>query len=528
MHTSRHLLGQVRRALRAAIALSAGISALLLAVPLFALHVFETLLPAASMELLAILGSMTAVAVAVAIVLHNARELVLLRAALWLDHTLGQWLIESASVRRASVTELRREADAVATLRSAIAEGRLWPVLEFPSAAAACGIVALIDPILGAAVAGLIGTLGLTIVAGCWHGTATDAAVADARLRAAGWFDSIARNDTRASGAARQWGLRNGLHVARAYALGRRLVLIRSLAWGVSIAGIVAVLWLGAYLLVAGRLAPGPLVATATLIAFALVPLVRLAGSLDRVIAARRAWATLKALLVAPAVTTPSSGRIVFENAAWIYPGSRPTVLSGVTLAIESGESIGIVGPAGAGKSALAAMIAAAAGQAETGYVPDTPDLHEGSVRDNIACFDPNLASGAGPAAELAGVHEVIAGLPNGFDTEVGEDGRALPMRARRAVALARALCGSPKVVVLDEPELGLDKLGIERLLAVFDRLRADGVSLVIATAEPRLLRATGRVVMLTSGRIAAVLPSEQVIWDATYHQAPNRLRQVA
>ncbi len=528
MHTARQLLRQVRRALRAAMALSAGISALMLAVPLFALHMFETVLPAASIELLVILGGMTAAAVAVAIVLHYARELVLLRAALWLDHVLGQWLLENASTRRVSATELRRQSDAVATLRGAIAEGRLWPVFELPVAAVACCIVALIDPMLGVAMAGLVGVLGILIGAGSRNGSSADAEVAGARQRAAGWLDAVARTGARTSGTARQWALRNGPHVARAYAFGRRLVLVRSLAWGLSIAGIVAVLGLGAYLVIAGRLAPGALVAAAMLMALAMAPLVRLAGGLDRVIAARRAWATLNAMAAAPAVVATSSGRIVFDNAAWTYPGGRTSVLSGITLAIAPGESIGIIGPAGVGKSALAAMIAGAAGDAETGYVPDTPDLLEGSVRDNIAGFDPRLAANAVRAAERAGVDDVIAALTDGYDTQAGEDGRALPMRARRAVAFARALCGNPKVVVLDEPELGLDEAGVNRLLAVFDRLRADGVSLVIATGEPRLLPMTGRVVLLAAGRITAVLPSEQVVGDAPSKQAPNHLRQVA
>ncbi len=528
MHTARQLLRQVRRALRAAMALSAGISTLMLAVPLFALHVFETVLPAASIELLAILGGMTAAAVAVAIVLHHARELVLLRAALWLDHVLGQSLIESASFRRAGTNDLRREADAVATLRGAIAEGRLWTVFELPFAAVACGIVALFDPMLGAAMAGLFGMLVILIAAGSWNGSFRDAEVADAHRRASGWLDAVTRNGARTIGTARQWALRNGPHVARAYAFGRRLVLVRSLAWGLSIAGIVAILGFGAYLVVAGRLTPGALVAAAMLMAMAMAPLVRLATNLDRVIAARRAWATLEAMSAAPAVAAPSSNRIVFDNAAWTYPGGRTAVLSGISLAIAPGESLGIIGPVGAGKSALAAMIAGAAGHAEAGYMPDTPDLLEGSVRDNIAGFDPRLAAGAVRAAERAGVHDVIAALPDGYDTEAGEDGRALLMRARRAVAFARALCGHPNVIVLDEPELGLDEAGIKRLLTVFDRLRADGVSLVIATGEPRLLRTTDRVVILAAGRIAAELPSAQVVGNAPINWALNHPRQVA
>ena len=140
------------------------------------------------------------------------------------------------------------------------------------------------------------------------------------------------------------------------------------------------------------------------------------------------------------------------------------------------------------------------------------PRLLAGSVLDNIAGFAAQGAeAGAARAAFLAGVHEMLAALPDGYETDVGEDGSALPVRVRRAVALARALHGNPRVVVLDEPELRLDEAGLGGLIRTLENLRRNGTSLVIATNEPRLLQLTDNIVLLSNGAVEAVLPSRQI-----------------
>lgn len=203
-----------------------------------------------------------------------------------------------------------------------------------------------------------------------------------------------------------------------------------------------------------------------------------------------------------------------------------------MTLSIVPGECIGVIGPRSSGKSSLLATIAgelsprsgkAAIGssaiaphqrQSERraiGYLPDTPCLLAGTVAENISGFQTFLQEHVVAAAVKAGAHEMISSLPQGYATEVGDGGNGIPMRARRAIALARALYGNPVAVVLDEPELGLDATERSRLVGHLDAIRRDGKTLVIATGDPSLLRLTDRIALMANGTIEGVLPSQQV-----------------
>lgn len=110
-----------------------------------------------------------------------------------------------------------------------------------------------------------------------------------------------------------------------------------------------------------------------------------------------------------------------------------------------------------------------------------------------------------------AGVHETVQSLASAYDTPVGVQGSALALRERRAVALARAVHGEPKVIVLDEPEIGLDGASLRRLLGVLKDLKSEGVSLVIATQDPRLLALADSVLVLNQGAVQAFGPAEDV-----------------
>ena len=207
--------------------------------------------------------------------------------------------------------------------------------------------------------------------------------------------------------------------------------------------------------------------------------------------------------------------------------------MRGVSLNLAPGECLGIVGPNGAGKSTLAVRIAGAIlptsgaadldgipiakwqrgdGDPPVGYFPDDPLLIEGSIHENIARFgDASLISVA-QAAMRAGVHETLHSLQSGYDTPVGPGGSGLALRERRAVALARAIHGSPRLVVLDEPEIGLDGVSVRRLIKVLEDLKAEGIGFAIATQDPRLLALTDKiVVVLNNGAVQTQGPSAEL-----------------
>ncbi len=117
-------------------------------------------------------------------------------------------------------------------------------------------------------------------------------------------------------------------------------------------------------------------------------------------------------------------------------------------------------------------------------------------------------------AAMRAGVHDILQTLQQGYDTEVGPQGCFLALRERRAVAFARALAGTPRFLVLDEPEAGLDGSGMKRLMQVLATLKAEGLSLVIATQDPRLLALTDKVVVLNQGTVQVENEAQTFIRD--------------
>jgi ATP-binding cassette subfamily C exporter for protease/lipase len=145
------------------------------------------------------------------------------------------------------------------------------------------------------------------------------------------------------------------------------------------------------------------------------------------------------------------------------------------------------------------------------GFMADEPSLIEGTVAENIARFGESSLLSVANSAIKAGVHETLQGLASGYDTPVGPNGSGLALRERRAVALARAMHGGPRIVVLDEPEIGLDGSSLRRLMAVLKEAKAGGTSLVIATQDPRLLSLCDDLLVLDMGSLRAFGPSTEV-----------------
>ena len=264
-----------------------------------------------------------------------------------------------------------------------------------------------------------------------------------------------------------------------------------------------------------------------------------LVGSVKATQAAFAAYRRLKSLpsdAIVPRITNGETGFIgdlTFTDVSYYHPGRKTPALRSLNFTLAAGESLGIVGPNGAGKSTLAGLIAGALvpttgvadldgipvakwqrgdGMPPVGYMPDEPALIEGSVHDNIARFADHSLVSVARAAMRAGVHETLQGLASAYDTPVGPHGSGLALRERRAVALARAVHGAPKIIVLDEPEIGLDGASLRRLIGVLEDLKAEGIGLVIATQDPRLLALAGNIIVLNQGTIQTFGEAQDVL----------------
>lgn len=270
-----------------------------------------------------------------------------------------------------------------------------------------------------------------------------------------------------------------------------------------------------------------------------LAPLVQILGQWRQVVQVREAWQRLDRLLsTVPArpQTMPlpaPHGALQLDGVSAGAPAGPAQLLRGISLALNPGESLAVVGASGAGKSTLARLLVGlwptsqgkvrldgvdvhTWNKAELGpwigYLPQSVDLFEGSLAENIARFGPPDAAAVQAAARLVGLHEHITALPQGYDSPVGPEGVLLSGGQRQRVGLARALYGNPRLVVLDEPNASLDEQGDAALALALQTLKARGATVVVITLRTSVLHLLDKMLVLRDGQAQAFGPRQELL----------------
>lgn len=299
-------------------------------------------------------------------------------------------------------------------------------------------------------------------------------------------------------------------------------------------------LGLGGWLALDNTISPGMMIAGSILLGRALSPVEQVTGVWKSVKESRLAYQRLTALLAAhpqppqKLVLPVPQGNLSVSVMQAGYPGCDTPQLHNLHFSLPAGEVLGIIGPSGAGKSVLAKLLAGLwpatrgavrLGGAELcqqdkavsgkyiGYLPQEIALFPGTIADNIARFGPD----ADPehiirAAQLAQVHELILQLPQGYETLTGADGTGLSGGQRQRIALARALYGSPVLLILDEPDAALDDAGLSALLSAINTLKKQGKTIVLITHHKPLLSVTDKLLLLSGGRMQLFGRTDKVI----------------
>jgi ATP-binding cassette subfamily C protein len=318
-----------------------------------------------------------------------------------------------------------------------------------------------------------------------------------------------------------------------------------------------AVLAVGAYLVINQLATGGIIIAGSILSARALAPVDLAIANWKGFVGARQSWQRLTRLLAAlpplvvPMALQPPQKSLLVEGITVAPPGSDRIVVQDASFSLQAGHGLGIIGPSGSGKSSLARMLigvwqpvrgrirldGASLDQwppdilgASIGYVPQDVELMAGTVAQNIARFaTPVDANMVISAATAAGVHELIVGLPDGYETQVGEGGTALSAGQAQRVALARALYGDPFLVVLDEPNSNLDSEGDEALSRAIMGVRARGGIVIVVAHRPSAIASVDQLIMMHQGRVQAFGPKEEVLARVVQreHTAPRPLKIV-
>lgn len=299
------------------------------------------------------------------------------------------------------------------------------------------------------------------------------------------------------------------------------------------------ILGLGAYLVIEREITPGLMIAGSILLGRALAPIDMMIANWRGFVSARGQYQRLRDILLkipAPPLRMElpaPQGAIQFDAAQITPPGAKAPVLKGVSLTIEQGDLLGVIGASGSGKStfarALLGIWPAMSGKVRLdgadvsdwdrerlgpflGYLPQDIELFDGTVSENIARFgkvDPNKVV---DAARMAGVHELILQLPEGYDTLMGSSGGMLSGGQRQRIALARALYGNPVVVVLDEPNSNLDEKGEAALANALQQLKQKGTTVILVSHRQNILAKVDKLLVLNEGQLVVYGPRDQVI----------------
>ena len=305
-----------------------------------------------------------------------------------------------------------------------------------------------------------------------------------------------------------------------------------------------AALGLGALLAIAGEVSLGAIIAASIIVGRALQPVDSVISGWSALTAARAALARLATAIEPeqvdeePRTRLPDpEGRLSLVQVGLRAPDGRP-ILFGVSVEVSPGEVLAVVGPSGSGKTSLAKIMVGAiqpsVGEVRIdnakltdwepdelglhiGYMPQQPSLLEGTIRDNICRFDDGLDRQAVDeqvveAAQLAGVHELILHQPKGYETPLGPLGAGLSGGQAQRIALARALYGSPALIVLDEPNSWLDAEGDAALAKAVLQLKARGSAVIIAAHRRSVLEYADRVLVLDAGRPRILGETAQVM----------------
>jgi PrtD family type I secretion system ABC transporter len=532
-----------RRHFAAAAAFSAGVNFLYLAPTLYMLEIYDRVLATGGKATLLLISLVLLFAIASLAGLDWLRSRLLVRCGAQLELALaGPVIMQSMrqpGFGRTNRSRLMRDFDA---LRQTIAGPGALAAFDAPWIPIYIGAAFLLHPVLGllclCSCAGMIALAWLNERVSAPLLTRANAAAASGyaqhdhissvaeQAQALGMTESLV---------AVQLNYRakvSELQVEASFTSGRVTAVIKFLRIVLQSAALGVAAWLA----IGGHLSPGAVIGASFLLARCLAPVEQIVAAWRSIANGRDAYRALRLLFeraeddVEKTVLPRPLGDIAVESLTVLTPLANRIGVADISFAVEAGQMIGILGPSGSGKSSLLRALAGATMPARgvvridgaatstwptgqlarhIGYLPQDFVLFPGTVKDNISRFhaygpyaDEPIDEMTIAAAKSIGIHELILRLPEGYDTKVGLGGVGLSGGQTQKIALARAMYGSPSVLILDEPNAHLDLEGEGYLCSLLKDLREQKVTIIIAAHRGPLLATADKMMVLSGGRI--------------------------
>ncbi len=525
------------------------INVLMLSGPLFMLQVYDRVLTSKSIETLFVLIALVFVLYVFLALFEFIRTRVSHRIGddihrYLAERLFGIWINHAAFLRKGIVVNPLRDAQ---TLKSFASGSLIMAVFDLPWVPAYLALIFLLHWSLGlVACAGMLVSIGLALL----NDRATSKNLENAN-RTALQAATIAQEANRNAEVLMAMGMQKGLFSRWSKAEGKSQELHRTAADRGSIFSVStksirlfvqsAMLAVGALLAIEQIITPGVMIASSIIMGRALAPIDQLISGWKNLVSTAQAFKRLRALFSstepdAERTELPEPKGVVEVNDVRLANSQKPSgwILDGLQLTAHGGQAIGVIGPSASGKSSLARLLTGIwlpdAGEIRMdgatfnqwgsdalgkwiGYLPQEVELFSGSVKENISRFSSEADDEAVIlAAHQADAHAMILELPNGYDTQIGENGTLISGGQKQRIGLARAFFGTPCLIVLDEPNSNLDHEGEQALQHAIKMAKEKGQIVFVMAHRPSAIAEVDFLLMLRNGRQVAFGPKEEVL----------------
>ncbi len=533
---------------------------LMLVTPIYMMQVFDRVLSSGRTETLLLLTMIAGFALLVLGALEAFRSHLLNRIGAWIDGELSSQLIGSSLASRLHGISLGAQPlRDLAQIRQFVGSNAINPLFDSPWVPIFVAVIWVLHWWLG--VLALLAAVALFLLA-LANDMATRKSLTEANDLSVGAYrqaEAAVRNADVVQAMGMLPAIQRRYEAANAEAntlqlrAGDRGGTIMGLSKFVRLFVQVGILGLGAYLVLQGALTAGSMIAGSILLGRCLAPVEQAIGAWRSFIGAKDAHARIEKLMTAAPeapdqMSLPAPrGHLEVDRVTFVPPSSQTPVLKQVSLELQPGEALGIIGPSAAGKSTLCKLMvgiwAPTAGHIRldsadvhtwnreefgkhVGYLPQEVELFAGTIKDNISRMKDADPMTVIEAAQMADVHRMILHLPDGYDTEIGERGAVLSGGQRQRIGLARALFGKPSLIVLDEPNANLDQDGEQALLQSIQALKTRGATVVMVAHRPSALVHIDKLVVLRDGVVEMFGARDDILERVTGRRPPTAVTQ--